>query len=60
MFNNKMDKIIFKIVGGGLILLGAIDIILSWVMQIDITGVWWSALVFMVIGGFIWGMGDKN
>ena len=41
-------------------LLGIIDIVCSWILHIDITGVWWSALVFMILGGIIWGMGDKK
>ena len=50
---------IFKIIGGGLMLLGVIDIISSWVWK-DLTGVWWSAFVFLIVGGIIWSMGDKN
>ena len=50
---------IFKIIGGGLILFGVIDLVAYYLLNTDITGLWWFPIAALFIGSVIMGMGKK-
>jgi len=41
-------------------LFGAVDLICFYILHINLTGQWWTPIAAFLIGGFIWGLGDKN
>ena len=49
----------YKIIGGGLMLLGVIDLVAYYLLKTDITGIWWFPIPAIFIGSIIWGMSKK-
>ncbi len=50
---------IFKLIGGGLVIFGIIDLIAYYLLKTDVTGIWWFPMAAVFIGSVIWGMSKK-